>query len=191
MPFLRAIIGPLSSAYKAEKEIEGLEGLIHNAEDEYSVPLLDRLSDAERFDAALRLYDATLEFRIRDSALCDRSEMIASYIDALHKEYRMAKESLQSQAVSKAEVAALTIAIRHLSAEVSREFAAIEERHRQEIAETRAHIDATGSRLQRWMAFRIRMLESQLDTAKRQRRWLLALTGLLSLITLGLSLTVI
>ncbi|MEA2344257.1 MAG: hypothetical protein QOF63_2426 [Thermoanaerobaculia bacterium] len=105
---------------KISKRIKKLEA-------EEARPLLSSFSGVERFDAAHRLLDAALIQRLRTSADPERPEIIEQYLTRSHEEYAMARENLAAVPATRADIAALGLALKELTLTFDRELAAFRE----------------------------------------------------------------
>ena len=107
-------------------KIGKLETLVAQLENQQREPFFKNLSGVERFDTLLPLVDATFAHKVKSvRTQADKDSLVRNYLETAHKEFLMAKEELQKIPASRAEVAALGLALREVSVTLDKEIAGL------------------------------------------------------------------
>lgn len=107
-------------------KIARLESLVAQLENQQKEPFFKALSGIERFDTLLPLLDATFAQKVKAvRTQGDKDGLVTNYLGTAYKEFLMAKEELQKTPASRAEVAALGLALREVSVTLDKEISSL------------------------------------------------------------------
>jgi iron-sulfur cluster repair protein YtfE (RIC family) len=160
--------------FQGHVQTKNLSALIAKAEEEYQRPLLASFSGLERFDAAVRLLDATLIRRLAGRpAPAARGEAVDLYLHRNYEEYQMSQEDLRTIHATRAEVVALGIALKEIALTLDREIEAFrsagvdeacEQRRALEthVKQSRAQLDRAAAQVNEQLNATARHLEDEL-----------------------------
>ena len=119
----------IKTAFKIRQNRAVLKSLEQKAallESEQKEPFFSSLVGSERFDTLLPLLDASFFHKSKVTRSADdKDNLVRLYLGAVDKEFAMAKDELQKSPASRAEVAALGLALREITVTLDREIGAL------------------------------------------------------------------
>ncbi|HEV7590424.1 MAG TPA: hypothetical protein VGO40_20100 [Longimicrobium sp.] len=121
MPVIGPIVRPTLAHLRARKIIGRLDQAIAEREGLRTAPLLDGMAGTARYDAASTLLEATLYARTGSAPAGERGRLREQYHRRREEEYWMANEDLRKEAATRAEVAALGLAVKEVAVSLDSE----------------------------------------------------------------------
>src|SRR5436309_9643104 len=117
-----AVVRLFTKGYENNRKLNELGKIVNDLEAQQRTPFFDLLTGVERFDTVLPLLDAAFSRNIAlvTNAAAKRT-LVSNYLTKIQREYEMAKEELSQIPASRAEVAALGLALREISVALDKE----------------------------------------------------------------------
>jgi hypothetical protein len=130
--------------YQGGAKVEQVDAAIAKLEKECAAPVLSPFRGRERFDAAVRLHDATLLRRVQQKPdATTRLTLIDAYVESTVKEYEMAKADLTSTPATRADVVALGLALKQIALSLDEEISVFRTKGAVLMAEEQATLTGT------------------------------------------------